>query len=265
MSWLADLLHPQPRRPMTIEVAAAESTASPAPAPTNAPELAAVGIEPVHPRLYSADPLHAEEAERHLETTADPKLQGLAQRVAAAKSRLLDLRAAAECLSMAADAAHYTGCSVESWLQVELAEVLAQIEQAEAGRKRADARRVARSERVTPLRTAVAEMHTRLVRERDLISDRAHLLRKGSGINAAPAQLLRQAGLTSEQIASLGQINQGEKELAEYTGRLEVIAPLIVQIERWHASGYRDHDHLRGLGFGALIESAQPVGEEAAP
>lgn len=259
MSWLTALFIPQPRHetPMTIELAATDPTCP-------APESITV-IEPMHPRLHTADPLPAEELERHLVGTSNHRLQGIALRVAAARARLADLTSAAEALSMAVDAAHYTGCDPEAWLQGELAEVLAQIEQAEAGRQRADARRVARSNQVTPLATAVSRLHTTLVRERDLLRERAHLLRKGTGISNSPIQKLREAGLNEEQIASLGQLDPGAKTLAKYGARLAAIQPVIAALDRWHASGKRDHHHLDGLGFDSLIAAAQPMDEEVAP
>lgn len=263
MSWLADILKPQkPVSPMTIELAPTDPATSPAPVHALPPVTV---VAPVYPILHSADPLDAETLERHLEGAFNPRLQGLAKRVAAARSRLLDLTAAAEALSMAVDAAHYTGCDPEHWLQNDLAEVLAQIEQAEAGRKRAEARRVVRSARVTPLTIAVSKLHTELVRERDVLSERVYLLRKGTGQGKSPEHHLRQAGLTSEQIAALGPVSQADKDLAAYTARLEASAPKIAAIEAWQASGYRDHVHLEGLGFDHLVEAAQPVDEEVAP
>lgn len=266
MSWLTDLFKPQPRHdtPMTIELAPADPTI-PAPEQTAIPDPVTTIIEPMHPRLHTADPLSAEELERHLLGQSNARLQGIALRVAAARARLADLTSAAEALSMAIDAAHYTGCDPEQWLQVELAEVLAQIEQAEVGSKRADARRVARSNRVTPLIVAVANMHTTLLRERDLLRERAYLLRKGPGISNSPIQKLREAGLNEEQIASLGQLDPGAKTLAKYGARLAEIEPVIAALDRWHASGKREHHHLDGLGFDSLIAAAQPVGEEVAP
>lgn len=264
MTWLADLLKPplKPVTPMAIELAQSEPTTSPAPVHALPPVTV---VAPVYPILHSADPLDAETLERHLEGACNPRLQGLAQRVAAARSRLADLTEAATALSMALDSAHYTGCDPEHWLQNDLAEALAQIEQAEAGRKRAEARRVARSARVSPLTTAVGQLHTGLVRERDVLKERVYLLRKGIGQDTAPEHHLRQAGLTTEQIAALGPVSQSEKDLAAYTARLEASAPKIAAIEVWQASGYRDHHRLAGLGFDALIEAAQPVDEEVAP
>lgn len=267
MSLLADILKPQqkPVTPMAIEIATTTHTTSPAQEQATTNEPATSFIESMHPRLHTADALSAEELERHLVALSQQRLQGLAQRVAAARSRLLDLTAAAEALSMAVDAAHYTGCDSEHWLLNDLAEVLAQIEQAEAGRKRAGARLVARSARVTPLTTAVGKLHTDLVRERDVLSERAYLLRKGIGMDKAPEHHLRQAGLTTEQIAALGPVSQADKDLAAYTARLEASAPKIAAIEAWQASGYCDHHHLEDLGFDALIAAAQPVFEEVAP
>ncbi len=261
MTWLADLLLPQPRRPMSIELAPTETTAAtgPTPIPKNP---SAVGIE--YPRLFTDGPLSAEDLERHLEGARNPRLLGLAGRVAAARSRLLDLTASDEALSMALDAAHYTGCDPEHWLENDLAEVLAQIEEAEAGRKRAQARAFARSARITPLRMAVSGLHTSLVGERDLLRERLWLLKKNGAGQIVDHALVR-AGLTSEQIASLGPVGQDAVDLANYTARLEESAPKIAAIEAWQASGYRDHHHLAGLGFDGLIESAMPVGEEAAP
>ena len=264
MSWLADLLKPplKPVTPMAIELAQSEPTTSPAPVHAIPPVTV---VAPVYPVLHSDGPLDAETLERHLEGACNPRLQGLAKRVAAARSRLADLTEAATVLSMAMDAAHFMGTTAEGWMENDLAEVLAQIEQAEAGRKRAEARRVARSARVTPLTIAVSKLQTELVRERDVLKERVYLLRKGTGQDKSPEHHLRQAGLTTEQIAALGPVSQADKDLAAYTARLEASAPKIACIEAWMASGYRDHHHLAGLGFDALIEAAQPVDEEVAP
>lgn len=264
MTWLADLLKPplKPVTPMAIELAQSEPTTSPALVHALPPVTV---VAPVYPILHSADPLDAETLERHLEGACNPRLQGLAQRVAAARSRLADLTEAATALSMAVDAAHFMGTTAEGWMENDLAEVLAQIEEAEAGRKRAQARAVARSARITPLRVAVGNLHTVLVRERDVLKERVYLLRNGTGQDKSPEHHLRQAGLTTEQIAALGPVSQSEKDLATYTARLDASAPKIAAIEAWQASGYRDHHHLAGLGFDALIAAAQPVDEKVAP
>lgn len=270
MSWLADILKPQkPITPMAIELDQFEPT-SPAPVQNNEPGPEAAVIEPMHPRLFSADPLSGEDLERHLVAKSNHRLQGLAQRVAAARSRLLDLTAAAESLSMAVDAAHYTGCDPEHWLQNDLAEVLAQIEQAEAGRKRADARRVSRSQRVTPLVSAVGKMHTTLVHERETLWKRRHLLSAPLvGREANPYQRLIDAGLSPEQIALIGAAQAPDaarqKDRDRINARLAETEPQIAAIERWHASGCRAHEHLAGLGFDHLVAAAQPVDESEAP
>lgn len=267
MSWLADIIKPEqkPVTPMAIELAPTDPATSPAQEQATTSEPATAFIESMHPRLHTADALSAEELERHLVALSQHRLQGLAQRVAAARSRLLDLTAAAEAVSMAVDAAHYTGCDAEHWLQNDLAEVLAQIEQAEAGRKRAEARRVARSARVTPLTIAVSKLQTELVRERDVLNERVYLLRKGTGQDKSPEHHLRQAGLTAEQIAALGPVSQADRDMTAYTACLEASAPKIAAIAAWQASGYRDHHHLAGLGFDVLIAAAQPADEEVAP
>lgn len=266
MSWLSYLFPPlRHKTHAMIELASDAPTIRHTPPLTTKAEPVAVVIEPMHPLLYSVDALGADELERHLIAVGNARLQGVAQRVAAAKSRLCDLTAAAESLSMAVDAAHYTGCDTEAWLQNQLTEVQAQIAQAEAGRKRMEVRRIARSNCTTPLKSAVSQRHSLLVRERDVLSDRLHLLRRGHGIDLAPSQLLRQAGLTSEQIAAVGTINPGEADIANYTDRLAAAAPEIASIEAWIASGHQDHTLLSGLGFDTQIAAAQPVGEKEAP
>lgn len=246
-----------------IELASDAPSIRLTPVLTTTTEPAAVGIMP--PILATADALDGETLERHVVALGNVRLQGLAQRVAAARSRLVDLTAAAEALSMAEDARHYVGADPEQWLLAELTEINSKIAEAEAGRKRMEARRVARSERVTPLRAAVGKYHSTLMHERDVLSDRVYLLNHGHGLDQAPSQLLRQAGLTAEQIAAVGTINPGEVDHVKYTARLAEIAPKIAKIEAWVASGYRDHQHLDGMGFESLIAAAQPAGEEVAP
>lgn len=262
MSRLADHHKPQPKHktPMSIELANTPVSATSEP----------IVIEPMHPRLHTADALTAEELERHLEGASNPRLLGLAGRVAAARSRLLDLTAAAEALSMAVDAAHLMGTTAEGWLQNDLAEVLAQIEHAEAGRKRAEARRVARSARITPLRSAASMLHTKLLAERDRLADDRHLIKKNIGLPVdGQHQRLIDAGLTLEQIALLGGVTapdvKRQEDIQRIDARLAEIEPQIAALDAWMASGKRDHQHLAGLGLEALIEAAKPVDEEVAP
>lgn len=270
MSWLADILNPQKSvTPMAIELDQSEPT-SPAPEQNNALGPEAAVIEPMHPRLFSADPLSGEDLERHLVAKSNHRLQGLAQCVAAARSRLLDLTAAASAVSAAEDARHFQGAAPEAWLMDELATVQALIEQAEAGRKRADARRVARSQCVTPLISAVGNKHTTLEHERETLWKHRHLLSAPLvGREASPYQRPIDAGLSPEQIALIGATQAPDaarqKDRDRINDRLAETEPQIAAIERWQASGHRDHHHLAGLGFDALIEAAQPVDESEAP
>lgn len=259
MSWLADLLS-TPQQPKTDMIELANSSA-----PATREHVV---IEPMYPRLFSSDALSADELERHLEATGDTKLQGLALRVAAARSRLNDLTAAAEALSMAVDGAAYIGCTAEEWLQRELAEVQAQIEQAEAGRKRAEARRVARSARITPLHSAASTLHSKLLAERERLWDIHHSIKKQLGtVEDGQYEKLLAAGLTREQIASVGGFSAPDDrrnaELQRIQARLDEIEPQIAALDAWMASGKRAHQHLAGMGFDALIEAAKPVGEVA--
>lgn len=254
---------------MTIQLAPAEPT-SPAPVQNNEPGPEAAVIEPMHPRLFSADPLSGEDLERHLVAKSNHRLQGLAQRVAAARSRLVDMTAAASVVSAAEEARHFQGADPEAWLLDELAAIQAQIAQAEAGRKRADARWLARSKRITPLHSAVGMAHAKLLAERDRLADDRSLIKKNLGMPVAGQhQRLLDAGLTLEQIASLGGVvapdERRRQDVQRIDARLAEIEPQITALEAWHASGKRDHQHLAGLGFDDLIKSAQPVGEEVAP
>lgn len=96
MTWLADILKPQQESvtPVSIELANTDYTNGSAPAQTTKPYPAAVVIEPRNP--HNADGFSAKELERHLVALSQPRLPGLAQRVAATRSRLLDPTAAAQ-------------------------------------------------------------------------------------------------------------------------------------------------------------------------
>lgn len=268
MSWLTALFHPLPKpdTPMSIELATTDHTDA-ATAHTPVPEPAApVIVEGQHPRLFTADPLDAETLERHLLAKAQHRLQGLALRVAAARSRLLDLTAADEALSAAEDARHFQGAEPEAWLLAVLAEVEVEIAEAEAGRKRIEARRRARSQRVDPLRSAVGWRHSSLARERSVLAERLFLLNKPLPPREAnPLQRLLDAGLSREQIALIGgpvdpdAARQADRE--KIAARLAQIGPELAAIAAWQSSGQRVHQHLNGLGFDALIEAAKPVDE----
>lgn len=265
MTWLADLLRPQPKHeaPMTIELASPETNTSAQPSPATAEPVV---IEAHHPRLATADALDDETLERHLIARMDPKLQIAAMRVAAEKSRLADITSAQSALSQAEDARHFAGWDPELWLRDELEAVQAEIAAAEAGVKRSQARYEAYRSRVMPLQSAVSELHGNLVRERDLLNSRIDLLKRDGGISRDSTIHLRKAGLTPEQIASLGTVDPGARDLERYEARIAETAPKVSAIERWIETGRRDHRLLDGLGIDpALIEAARPVGEEAAP
>lgn len=97
MSWLTDLFKPQPKhyRPMNTELAPTDPTSF-EPELITVPEPGVTVIEAAHPRLSSGNALDAETPDRHLLAKSQPRLQGLALRVAAVRSRLLDLTAADE-------------------------------------------------------------------------------------------------------------------------------------------------------------------------
>lgn len=260
MNWLSTLISAQQKSTNVIELAN-----SPAPATREH-----VVIEEAPPILHSAAPLDAQTLERHIDALANPKLQGLALRVAAARSRLIDMTAAASVVSAAEDARHFQGADPEAWLLDELAAVEAQIAQAEAGRKRADARRLARSKRITPLHSAGSMLHTKLLYARESLWDLHHTIKKQLGtVEDGQYEKLLAAGLTREQIATVGGFSAPDDrrnaELQRIQKQLDEIEPQIAALDAWMASGKRDHQHLAGLGFDDLIEAAKPVGEEVAP
>lgn len=222
----------------------------------------------VHPRLASSEPLDAETLERHLLATENRALGGLAARCVVVRRQLLESSGIAELLSRAEDARH-EGADPVAFLEQELAQLQAQLLSARQGRKRIESRRKARSERAIRLELAVAELETRLARERVALREQALLLAKPlPGQDGNPLQRLLNAGLTREQAKLVGVYDPEETRLTTRQAcleRLAVIEPTLAKIEAFRASGRRGYQHLAGLGLDRLVEGARRVDEGAAP
>lgn len=225
---------------------------------------------PSHPLLRSGDALTADQLDRHVLAGRNARLHGLAQGVLLAKRRLLELTAVAQAVSQAVESEHDGGPSAECWLRDETARIEAEIRSAELGAALEKARLSAWSARSNPLVRAVDARHSELVAGRARMSDRLHLLRQPlAGREGSPLQRMIDAGLTRAQIDKIGGPPDPDEARAAERGRITAwlaeAEAEIAQIERWQASGRRDHGCLAGLGFDTLIEAARTPGEGGAP
>lgn len=217
-------------------------------------------------RLADAGPVDPETIEAHALALADQRVRGLAMQLKVKLRSLVELASFYSVMSQAAEGALVDGITAEAWLEQRLRELDAEIDVTKGEHAAMDQRLKARTTRRQPLLNAVSVRLTSHERELEVLSNRLSLAKQQAAEGGNQFQKLIDAGLSREQIAKLGDVEDPVDKQARDIARMEArIAELRSETPKLKAFAddlRHDPAHLDGLdGLDQLIAAAQPVPE----
>lgn len=217
-------------------------------------------------KLADVSHLDVEAIEVHCLALGDANLRGIAIRITQQIKRLVDQAGMASLISAAVEAARVSGGDPQEHLEGMLRAVTDELAATKSEHTNAEQRRKARMTRLQPLLNAVSMRLTSHERELEVLSNRLSLAKQQVAEGFNQFQRLLDAGLSREQIAKLGDIENPvdvrAREIARMEARIAELRGEIPKLKAFSDDPRHDPAHLNGLdGFDQLILAALPAPE----
>jgi hypothetical protein len=212
--------------------------------------------------LAADQALSPADVEQHRRVESDARARFEADHCVTVMIRLVTEYGRAAMVSEAAVQSEALGISPLEWLQQRRSALRAELDATRAEASRAMSRRKSLSARAGPLQLAVSKLETSHLQEQAHIHQALEAAKRGSK-QATLYTRLAEAGLTHEQIASLGMTDpttDGERALERMHARLPIITAQLRAIADYRRSA--DYAHLAGLGFDALVAAVRATHDE---